>query len=93
MRKRKPKRRLRLMNDIKKRSLALLKRWCDKLSEYEIKHTDKRIDASYLCPACHVAHGRTGDLIYPYMTLYSATGDEKYLTLAKKLNLLSEETS
>lgn len=84
MRKRNPKRRLRLMNDIKKRSLSLLKRWCDKLSEYEIKHADKRIDASYLCPACHVAHGRTGDLIYPYMTLYSATGEEKYLTLAER---------
>ena len=73
-----------IKNDIKKRSISLLKRWCDKLSEYEIKHTDKRIDGAYLCPACHVAHGRTGDLVYPYMTLYSATGEEKYLTLAER---------
>ena len=72
------------MNDVKKRALKLLKIWCDKLAEYEIHHKDKLIDGALLCPCCHVIHGRSGDLIYPLVTLYKETGDEKYLTLAKR---------
>ena len=62
----------------------LLKSWCDKVLEYQIKEIkDKNFYGGILCPACAVIHGRIGDSVYPLTAMYDYTGDEKYLEGAR----------
>lgn len=57
----------------------LLKIWCDRLLEFQIKGMDRgRLDGALLCPACQVVHGRCQDMIYPLLCLYRHTGEERY---------------
>lgn len=64
----------------------LLKTWCDGLIRYQIDMPDfPEFDGGISCPSCKMIHGRCHDAIYPMMTLFSLTGDEKYLNSAKKL--------
>ncbi len=69
----------------------LLKSWCDKLVEYQIKEIkDKTLYGGILCPACSLIHGRIGDSVYPLTAMYDYTGDKKYLETAKLVVQWSE---
>ncbi len=74
----------------------LMKDWCDELLKTQLSMSDPLLDGAILCPGCAVVHGRCADMVLPLVLLYRDTGDEKYLTAAKKLidwteyNLLSE---
>ena len=70
---------------MKQRAFDLMKRWCDRLLEFEIHSDSPDVDGGLICPACHVIHGRIADLVYPLTTLWAKAGDEKYLTAAKRL--------
>ena len=70
---------------MKQRAFYLMKRWCDRLLEFEIHSDCPDVDGGLICPACHVIHGRIADLVYPLTTLWAGTGVEKYLTAAKRL--------
>ena len=62
----------------------LLKSWCDKLIDLKISEIeDERIKNSIICPACGLIHGRIGDAVYPFVTMYDRTKNEKYLEAAK----------
>ena len=64
----------------------LLKQWCDRLIELQIKDTGvKELDGGIMCPACSRIHGRCHDAVYPFMYMAHASGDEKYLNAAKAL--------
>ena len=65
---------------------SLLKAWCDALIRLQIDMPGRSdFDGALLCPACKVIHGRCHDAIYPMMAVADRTGDDKYLTAAKKL--------
>ncbi|MBQ8740161.1 MAG: hypothetical protein IJY79_01265 [Clostridia bacterium] len=75
----------------------LMKSWCDELLKTQLDMPNEPLlDGALLCPGCAVVHGRCADMVLPLVLLYRDTGDEKYLTAAKKLidwteyNLLSE---
>lgn len=74
----------------------LMKDWCDELLETQLDMSDPLLDGALLCPCCAVVHGRCADMVLPLVLLYKETGDERYVTAAKKLidwteyNLLSE---
>ena len=78
---------------------SLLKSWCDGLIRYQIDAPDfPEFDGGIACPSCKTIHGRCHDAIYPMMTVYRRTKDEKYLKSAKKLfawgeNLLCDDGS
>ncbi len=64
----------------------LLKKWCDRLITLQI--TEIKAPLFYggiLCPSCAMIHGRIGDAVYPFTVMYSISGDEKYLTAAKRV--------
>ena len=64
----------------------LLKTWCDKMVELQItEHKHKGLYGGILCEACGLIHGRCADAIYPMITMYSKTKDEKYLKCAENL--------
>ncbi len=75
----------------------LMKDWCDELLKTQLSMPDPLLDGAILCPGCAVVHGRCADMVLPLVLLYKETGDEHYLTAAKKLidwteyNLLSEK--
>ena len=65
---------------------SLLKEWLDALLPYILNDpAHKTLDGAIICPACSVIHGRCADAIYPFMCMADLTGEEKYLTAAKKL--------
>lgn len=74
----------------------LMKFWCDELLKTQLSMPDPLLDGAILCPGCAVVHGRCADMVLPLVLLYKETGEEHYLTAAKKLidwteyNLLSE---
>ncbi|MGI6537198.1 MAG: hypothetical protein ACOX22_02420 [Caldicoprobacterales bacterium] len=71
---------------MKKEYYDLLKQWCDRLIELQIKDTGvKELDGGIMCPACSRIHGRCHDAVYPFMYMAHASGDEKYLNAAKAL--------
>ncbi len=57
---------------------GLLTDWCGALIRLQ------RADGGILCPACGRVHGRCHEAVYPFLYLADATGDETYLTAAKK---------
>ncbi len=70
---------------IKQEVFELLKSWCDKIVETAIDKPDNPyLDGAAVCPACAVVHGRFADMVLPLILLYKETGEEKYLTFAKK---------
>lgn len=75
----------------------LMKSWCDELLKTQLDMPEQPLlDGALLCPACALVHGRCADMILPLVLLYKETGEEHYLTAAKKLidwteyNLLTE---
>ncbi len=64
----------------------LLKTWCDKMVEMQItERNHKGLFGGVLCESCGYIHGRCADAIYPMITMYSKTKDEKYLKCAENL--------
>ncbi len=63
----------------------LMKAWCDTLLESQLDIKNPLLDGALLCPACAVVHGRCADMVLPLVLLYSQTGEQKYLTAAKRL--------
>lgn len=80
----------------KNRVYNLMKSWCDELLKTQLDMPDPLLDGAILCPGCAIVHGRCADMILPLVLLYDKTGEERYLTAAKKLidwteyNLLTE---
>lgn len=72
------------------RYFNLLKTWLDALVDHQLADSHATIDGAIICPACGVIHGRCADAVYPLMYMADATGDEKYLTAAKRLFKWSE---
>lgn len=69
----------------------LLKEWCDALVDLQIvTFQRKELYGGILCPSCARVHGRCGDAIYPMMSMYRRTKDEKYLNCAKRVFEWSE---
>ena len=61
----------------------LLLRWCEALVAYQVKeHPDPCVIGSFPCPACGLAHGRTGDAAYPLLWAYSMTKRKEFLDAA-----------
>lgn len=68
---------------MKKRAFNLLKSWCDRLLEHQIKEIkDKSLFGAVVCPACAFVHGRCADALYPLIYLYSETKNKKYFDSA-----------
>ena len=63
----------------------LLLKWVASLYSYQLDYTDSSLNGGILCPACNRVHGRCGEAILPFLYTYEKTGEEKYLTGAKKL--------
>lgn len=62
----------------------LLTRWCDGLIAVQVKEMGRpELKGGMLCPACGLLHGRIGDVAYPFVHVYSVTGDRKYLESAE----------
>lgn len=71
---------------LNKLCFELLKTWCDKMVELQItERKHKGLYGGFLCEACGLIHGRCADAIYPMITMYSKTKDEKYLKCAENL--------
>ena len=65
---------------------SLLKTWCDALIGLQLDMPGRGdFDGAILCPACKVIHGRCHDAVYPMMVMARRTGEEKYLSAAKRL--------
>lgn len=74
------------MKRINNEYFDLLKLWCDSLIEYQItEHKNEAFIGGILCPACMGIHGRIGDAMYPFVFVYSVTGDRKYYDCARLL--------
>lgn len=48
-------------------------------------------EGGIFCEAHQLVHGRCGDAVYPFLALFSITGEEKYLTAARKVYQWSED--
>ncbi len=70
----------------------LLKAYCDKLIEYQVKEIkDPAFYGGILCPACSMIHGRISDAVYPLSAMYDITKDEKYIEAARGIVEWSEK--
>lgn len=64
----------------------LLKDWCASLVRLQISMPgNKELDGAILCPACKTIHGRCHEAVYPLLYTAQKTGNDAYLTAAKKL--------
>ncbi len=75
---------------MKTRAFNLMKQWCDRLLDFEVRSESKLLDGGLICPACHVIHGRCADLCYPLVTIFAKTGDSRYLEAADRLVSFTE---
>ncbi len=60
----------------------LLQIWCDGLLAKQITGYGPALHGGFLCPACVLVHGRSGDAVYPLLRMASSSGDSKYLDAA-----------
>ena len=73
-------------NDAHRQILALLVQWCDALVRLQKGTPDsKKQNGAVLCPACGRLHGRSHEAVYPLLCAARQTGDETYLSAAKRL--------
>ena len=67
-------------------SERLLTTWSKALVGLQVSRPDRpELDGGVLCPSCAAFHGRTMDAVWPLCWLWRRTGDEGYLTAAKRL--------
>lgn len=72
-------------NDLRNDAQDLLVEWMDTLLTYQCEGLHPSLDGGILCPACARMHGRIGDAVLPLMYLADKTGNDKYLSAAKRL--------
>lgn len=60
----------------------LLETWCDGLLAHQLTDHGPALKGGFLCPACVLIHGRSGDAIYPLLRMARTTGNSKYLHAA-----------
>ncbi len=66
------------------RYVRLLKSYCDTLIDCQVREMKSpALRGGILCPSCSAIHGRIADAVYPFVTLYDLTGEDKYLEAAK----------
>ncbi len=65
-----------------------LKIWCDALLKLQYKTGSD--EGGIFCESHQLVHGRCGDAVYPFLTLFKLTGEEKYRTAARKVYRWSE---
>ena len=71
----------------------LLSRWCERLLSLQENNTgDKHIDGGLYCPSCNLIHGRCFDAMYPFLTMASLTGDDKWIKASENLLNWAENT-
>ncbi|MCR5782047.1 MAG: hypothetical protein K6G90_04845 [Clostridia bacterium] len=74
------------MNETEKPVSGLLSDWGEALVKLQIVMPERpELDGGIMCPACRMIHGRCHEAVYPLMCLAARTGEERYLTSAKKL--------
>ena len=62
------------------RVFALLKTWCDRYLSLQVRAPfDSDFRGAVLCPACGILHGRSSDMVYPLVYLWTVTQDNAYL--------------
>lgn len=72
-------------NDLRNEAQSLLIEWVDTLLTYQCEGLHPSLNGGILCPACARMHGRIGDAVLPLMYLADKTGNDKYLSAAKRL--------
>lgn len=79
---------------MKNLAFPLLKSWCDKMTELQVRNIpEKGIYGGILCPACSLMHGRSFDSVYPMLYMAKQTGDKKYVDYAEAIIKWSEHMS
>ena len=64
---------------------SLLTRWCDGMIAHQLDFpNDRGLHGAMVCSACAYLHGRIGDTVYPFVVQWNSTGDDKYLSAARK---------
>lgn len=64
---------------------SLLARWCDGMIAHQLDFpNDRGLHGAMVCSACAYLHGRIGDAVYPFVVQWNGTGDDKYLSAARK---------
>ncbi|MBC8154371.1 MAG: hypothetical protein H7Z72_15815 [Bacteroidetes bacterium] len=76
------------LNQVKSAYQAQLQTWCDGLIAIQVKGGDDA--GGIFCNAHQFSHGRCGDALYPFLTLFKLTGQEKYRTAARNVFNWSE---
>ncbi len=70
---------------------SLLRVWMDGLLAHQVRMPNaSRIDGGILCPACSIVHGRSGDAVYPLLSLAKLSGDDRYVEAARRVHVWSE---
>ena len=72
-------------NDLRSEAERLLVEWVDALLAHQCAGMGPTLDGGILCPACARIHGRIGDAVLPLIYLADRTGNDKYLSAAKRL--------
>ena len=73
-------------NQAEEEIFGLLTEWCDGLLANQLSMPGRpEFDGGILCPACGLIHGRCTDALYPLLFMADRTGEEKYLTGARRL--------
>ena len=63
---------------------TLLATWCDGLLAHQVKGMAVAGDnGGFLCPACLLVHGRSGDAVYPLLAQAQLSGEERFVAAAQ----------
>ena len=66
--------------------LDLLTRWSERLLSLQIHDTGNlHLDGGLSCPSCGMIHGRCVEAMYPFITMASVTGDNKWIEASEDL--------
>ena len=63
----------------------LLTEWCDYLLSQQITDQSDPYYGGFRCESCDFPHGRADNAVYPFVYLYTLTGEQKYLDGARAL--------
>ena len=63
----------------------LLNKWCDALVRAQVTEEGSELFGSFRCDSCGFSHGRADNAVYPLVACYVSSGEEKYLTAARRL--------
>ncbi|MDI9455598.1 MAG: hypothetical protein QM442_07120 [Spirochaetota bacterium] len=64
-----------VQNDLKE----LLFQWGEGLLQTQVRNSQsKRLNGTFLCPACTVVHGRSFDAMYAFLLIAEEKNDSRY---------------